>query len=305
MLVQLIATVSLFQGVTPWAFGEYLSNLAERPVLIEWFGEQRVVRAAPDPELPLEKRIDILANQAGYDYELHDDWLALTPKRVRPDLRIFDNLMIWSREFKPPEGEWAKVADDIITCKLRPGESVTLSDLAVAARLNLGLVAPCFPYTRFILVGHFSKLDTLLAGLEWLLAAKISKSDESLSVTPDGKRMLEKRKIQARAIVMSSTRADILTNSAELELEVLDRVGAENLEKLYMNWELETLVLAEEGSSALGLLQARLGILTSTLARQGQPPPELADPPRLQVRLTGKGNVSAQAEGKNGLKVVF
>lgn len=291
--------------MTPWAFGEYLSNLAERPVLIEWFGEQRVVCAAPDPELPLERRIEILANQGGYDYELHDDWLALTPKRVRPDLRVFDNLMIWSREFKPPTGEWAKIDDEIIACKLLPGESATLSDLALAARLNPGLVAPCFPYTRFILVGQFSKIDTLLAGLEWLLAAKISKSNSILTVTPDGSRMLEKRKTQAQAIVAFSSRADITTNSAELELEVLDRVGAENLEKLFMNWELEILVHADEGSLVLTLLQARLGLLTRNLSRQGQPPPELADPPRFQVLFSGKGHVSAQAEGKNGLRVVF
>jgi hypothetical protein len=305
MLVQVIASVSLLQGMSPWAFGEYLSNLAERPVLIEWFGEQRVVRAAPDPELPLEKRIEILANQAGYDYELHDDWLALTPKRVRPDLRIFDNLMIWSREFKPPVGEWAKRENGVVSVKLAPGESVVLADLAHAMNFKLGLVAPCFPYSRLLLFGRFQGVQSALSGLGWLLAAKISQSDAGISVVPDGERMLKKRKLQAHAIVLTSTRADRITNSAELELHILDRVGPDNLEKLFMNWELEMLLDAEHGTPTASLLVERYRQLCEQLARQGQPPPELADPPRFQVLFSGKGHVSAQAEGKNGVRVVF
>jgi hypothetical protein len=148
-------------------------------------------------------------------------------------------------------------------------------------------------------------VDTALAGLEWLLAAKISKTSLGLTVTPDGPRMLEKRKIQAQAIALNSTRRGTDTNSAELELQVLDRVGPENLEKLFMNWELEVLLDAEPGTAAATLLLERHRLLCEMLSRQGQPPPELADPPRFQVLFSGKGTVGAQAEGKNGLRVVF
>ncbi len=291
--------------MTPWSFGEYLCSLAERPVLIEWFGEDRVVRTAVDPDLPLDERIEKTVTQAGYDYELTEEWLALTPQRVRPDLRDFDNLLIWSRQFKPPVGEWAVVASDAIAFQLARGESVTLSDFSQRMKIKLGLVAPCFTGSRFLLFGAFPKLDDAIGGLEWLLGARIARSDLGYSVTPDGKRILEKRKIQAEWIAQHSPRADRMTNSAELELQVLDRVGPENLEKLFMNWELEVLLDAEPGTPTVSLLIERHRLLCEQLTRQGQPPPELADPPKFQVLFSGKGPVGAQAEGKNGLRVVF
>lgn len=305
MLLTTLTAAAISQAMTPWAFGEYLSNLAERPVLIEWFGEDRVVRAAVDPELPLDERIQKIVTQAGYDFELTEEWLALTPKRVRPDLRVFDNLLVWSQQFKPPVGEWAAVASDETTFKLAQGESACLADFAHAFKIKLGLVAPCFTGSRFLLFGSFSKLGDAISGLEWLLGAVITRSELGYSVTPDGKRILEKRRMQAEWIAHNSPRADRMTNSADLELQVLDRVGPENLEKLFMNWELEILLDSEPGTLAASLLMERYRLLREQLARQGQSPPELADPPRFQVLFSGKGHVSAQAEGKNGLRVVF